>query len=281
MREDKPITALAETAAETKADEKKETQESVAAAEIAQAAETTRSTRRSTRKTEPKRNIWAAVATAAGIIVFFIVIIGLVAYRLNSKTPTDNKASSTVVEKSSTDTTGPNIAPKEDNSIKPPVEDEEKYKGWQTYENQSWAIFFRYPAEWTKTEVSGSLDVTVLGPPTPGGAVLNECAVGVFIEDVPESMTVGEYEQAERSEPSPGSNVLEATYTSVGPSEALKVIDTYTDNGAPWKRQRILTIKNERAYTFSYKASINYGGTDYYTIHSATADMILASVIIP
>ena len=230
---------------------------------------------------EPKRNIWAAVAIVAGIIVFFIVIIGLVIYRQNSKTAGSNQAASATVKKSSIDTKDTNIAQKETPSITESKEDEEKYKGWQTYENQSWAIFVRYPAGWTKTETPGSLSLTFLGPPTPaGGVVLNECAFGIFIEDVPASMTLDAYMHAAQSEPLGGGNVVEETDTSVGENPALKVVDTYTEVGAPWKRFRIWTIKGGHAYTFSYRASVNYGGTNYYTTNSATADMILGSVII-
>ncbi len=231
-------------------------------------------------KKEPKRNIWVAVALASGVIVFFVVIVGLVIYRTNSKT-TDASKTATTTAKKNTTTSDTNINQKSTPSIKQSAEDAEKYKGWQTYENQSWRIFSRYPPGWTKTEAKGSLNVTFLGPPTAaGGVILNECAFSIFVEEVPAGMTLEAYVQAARSAPLGGGAAAEETETSIGESPAIKVVDTYVDVGAPWKRQRIWTIKNGRAYTFSYTASTNYGGTNFYTLHSGTADMILASVII-
>ncbi len=233
------------------------------------------------KKEEPKRNIRMALAIAAGIIIFFAVIIGLVAVRMNSKSADQDKTATTTAKKSTNASEDTNINQKTTPSISQSAEDAEKYKGWQTYENQSWKVFLRYPAGWSKTETSGSLSVIFLGPPTPGGVILNECAFGIFIEDVPAGSTLDAYVQAAQAEPMGGGTVAEKTDTSIGENPAIKVVDTYSDVGAPWKRLRIWTIKNGRAYTFSYTASVNYGGADYYTLHSATADMILASVIIP
>jgi hypothetical protein len=257
---------------ESKVDEVKADQETQAAPEAKPAA----------KKQQPKRKIWPALALFGGILVFFGVIIGLVMWRTNSKTATTGLTTSSATSKSKTSTKKTNITQKETPSITQSKEDEEKYKGWQTYQNQSWAIFVRYPAGWTKTETTASLHVTILGPATPaGGVILNECAFSIFVEDVPDTMTLENYVAAARAAPLGGGSVVEQTDTSIGDSTALKVIDTYADVGAPWKRLRVWTIKNGRAYTFTFAASVNYGGVDYYAMHSATADMILASVIIP
>ncbi|MFA5867150.1 MAG: hypothetical protein WC891_04185 [Actinomycetota bacterium] len=233
------------------------------------------------KKVERKRNIWMALAIAAGVIVFFMVIVGLVAVRLNSKSTDQSQTATTTTKKSTTTTDDTNINQKSTPSITQSAEDAEKYKGWQTYENQSWRVFVRFPAGWTKTETSGSLNVVFLGPPTAGGVILNECVFGIFVKEVPAGTTLDSYVHTAQTQPMGGGTVAEQMETSVGESPAVKIMDTYSDVGAPWKRLRIWTIKNGRAYTFSYTASINYGGTDYYTLHSATADMILASVIIP
>jgi hypothetical protein len=233
-------------------------------------------------KREPKRNVGAALAIIIGVIVFFVVIVGLVYYRVNSLTTGGKPASSEVVKKAAKAKKDTNIAQKEAPSITQSADDKLKYKGWQTYENMDWAIYARYPEGWTMTETIGSLNVVFLGPPTPaGGTILNECTFGIFIEDVTDDMVLEDYVAAARSEPMGGGSAIYETDTSVGEYAALKVVDTYSDVGAPWKRQRIWTIKNGRAYTFSFRASINYGGIDYYTMHSSTADMIMDSVIIP
>jgi hypothetical protein len=251
--------------------------EAPAAAEAAPAV----GTKLAPKKREQKRSIWPAAALIAGIVIFFVVVVGLVAFRTSPKTPSGSQTTAAKTSKSTTDPNNPNIVQKETPSSAPSKEDEEKYKGWQTYENQTWAILARYPAEWTKTETSGNPSVTFLGPPTPaGGVILNECSVSISFDEIPAGMTLNAYMNAARSKPLGGGAMVEETETSIGDSAALKVVDTYTDIGVPWKRLRIWTIKNGRGYTFNFSASINYGGTDYYTIHSTMADMILASVVI-
>lgn len=224
-----------------------------------------------------KRKILPVIAIVAAILIFVAAIIGLAMYRLNSKTPAAQTAGSSVKPAPKKETNITTTLPKP----KRPAEDDIIYKGWQTYENAAWKIYARYPPEWTKTETTGSLRVTFLGPSMPGtGVILNECSFGIFIEDVPSGTTLEDYVAAARAQPQGGGGVVTETDTSIGESSAFKVIDTYADVGAPWKRMRVWTIKDGKAYTFSYAASTNYATVDYYTIHSGEADMILESVFL-
>ncbi len=161
-------------------------------------------------------------------------------------------------------------------------DDEQRYKGWQTYSNHTWAISVRYPATWTKTETSGNLHVTFLGPAaTPGGAILNECMFSVFVEDISALMKLQSYVDNARNKPMGTRPASDEILTSIDGNDAIEAEDTYVDAGLPYKKRQVWTIKNKRAYTFTYAASINYSSTDYYIMHITDAELIQNSITIP
>ncbi len=162
------------------------------------------------------------------------------------------------------------------------TETSDKYAGWQTYSNQTWAVKARYPSGWTFEETSGSLHVTFLGPPTPpGGVILNECAFRIFVEDFTGPGNLADYVAAARAEPQGGGTVVEDGPTTIWGNSAHKGVDTFYEVGHNWKRLRVWTLKNGKAYTFTFEASTAYNGTDYYALHLPTAELMLASVTIP
>lgn len=231
---------------------------------------------------EKKRNIWVPLGLFLAIVIFMAAVFGLVAYRMKNKTSSTKTTKTTA--SASKKTKESSIIQKQKPKPKTPAEDVEKYKDWQTYENMTWALFLRYPQNWTKSETIGneSLSVTFLGPATPaGGVVLNESTVSVLVDKVPASTDLQDYVDQVKKEPLGVGTIIEERDTSIAETSGIKVVDSYSDVGQPWRRQRIWAIQDDFAYTFTYKASVNYGGVDYYAMHSAVADMIFASVILP
>lgn len=156
---------------------------------------------------------------------------------------------------------------------------EDKYKGWQTYTNQTYKITARYPAGWTYEETQGSSHVTFLGPETTG-VITRECAFSIFVEDVAPGTSLNNYVDTALNEPMGKGTVVEEGATTIAGNAAFKVVDTYTDVGHKWQRLRVYTIKNNLAFTFQYSASTNYNGSDYYAMHLAKAELWLASISI-
>lgn len=239
-------------------------------------------TKETSEEKRKNRKIWPVFAIIAAILIFVALVVGVAIYRLNSTAATQT-ASVTVDETdSSTETKDTNISQKgKPPKTKQSADDEIIYKGWKAYDSAIRKVYARYPAGWTMTETAGSPHVTFLGPPlAAGGVVSNECVFSIYIENVPADTTLEEYIVDARAAPQGGGAVVSETDTSISESTAFKVIDTYADVGLPWRRLRVWTIKNSRAYTFTFVASINYGSIDYYSDHASEADMILASVFI-
>lgn len=131
------------------------------------------------------------------------------------------------------------------------------------------------------TETSGSLLVTFTGPAMPPGSVIqNECTFSIFVEDLPAATGLDEYISAARSAPLGGGDITSQIDTTIDSNPAIEIVDTYVDIGQPWKRSRVWTIKNGRAYTFTYAADLNYNAIDYYTMHDTEAYQIKASIVI-
>lgn len=157
---------------------------------------------------------------------------------------------------------------------------EDNYKGWQTYENKTYGISVKIPGGWTYMETSGSLHLAILGPATAGGVITHVCAFSVFVEDVSPGIAVEAYSDAAMKEPQGGGTLAEDGPMTMSGNMGRRVVDSYQEVGHPWKRLRIWTVKNNKAYTFDYEASTNYESTDYYSMHLAIAELILASIVI-
>lgn len=156
----------------------------------------------------------------------------------------------------------------------------DQYQGWSTYSNQAYKVSIKYPPGWKCTEKEGSLYVTIAGPETSGGVILNQCAFTISVEDLSGPTSLNDYVDEAQSEPLGGGNVVEEGSTTLDDNPAYKVIDTYRDVGHDWKRMRVWTIKNNKAYTFGYRAPTNYESTDYYSVHLGTAELMLQSIVI-
>jgi hypothetical protein len=156
----------------------------------------------------------------------------------------------------------------------------DQYQGWLTYSNQTYKISIKYPPGWTYTEKERSLYVSIAGPETSGGVILKQCAFTIFVEDLSGPTSLSDYVDEAQSEPQGGGPVVEEGPTTLDDNAAYKVIDTYYEVGHNWKRMRVWTIKNNKAYTLGYRAPTNYNSTDYYSVHLSTAELMLQSIVI-
>lgn len=211
------------------------------------------------------------------IIGILIIVVALVIYFLpsaakfgNSSTPTTKADTATTTEKKPAP---PKDTPETDSDIGP-------YKGWQKYNNKDSGVTVRYPVGWTISETPGTMAAVFIGPPTPGGAILNECTFAVSAESISSSVGLQEYVTAARLAPLGGGDITSQIDTSVDSNEAIEIVDTYVDAGFPWRRMRVWTNKNDKAYTFTYAASPNYNKADYYSAHIEDSQLILDSILI-
>ncbi|MFA5867332.1 MAG: hypothetical protein WC891_05145 [Actinomycetota bacterium] len=163
---------------------------------------------------------------------------------------------------------------------KPVTSVEDKYSGWQTYKNKTYALSIKIPSGWTYMETSGSLHLSILGPATAGGVITHACAFSVFVEDVSPGTMIEAYSDAAMKEPQGSGTSIEDGPTTISGNPGRRVVDSYQEVGYPWKRLCVWTIKNNKAYTFDYQASTDYESTNYYSTHLATAELILASIVI-
>ncbi len=154
------------------------------------------------------------------------------------------------------------------------------YKGWQEYRNKTYAVSIKIPDGWTYMETSGSLHLAILGPATGGGVITHACAFNVLVEDVSPGTTVDAYSDAAMKEPQGGGTLVEDGPTTISGNPSRRVVSSYQEVGHPWKKLCVWTIKNNKAYTFDYQASTNYESTDFYAMHLATAELMLASIVI-
>lgn len=157
---------------------------------------------------------------------------------------------------------------------------EENYKGWQTYENKTYRISMKIPNGWKYLETSGSLHLAILGPATAGGVITHVCAFSVYVEDVNRGTTTETYSDGAMKEQQNNGTVAEDEPATISGNPARRVVSSYQEVGYPWKRLCVWTVKNNKAYTFDYQASTDYKSTDYYSTHLATAELILASIVI-
>lgn len=212
------------------------------------------------------------------IVAIVLVVIALIYVLLPSASKFGGNGTMTTETETAT-STQKKPAPAEeepvDNDIGGPFE------GWQKYSSKAWGVSARFPAGWTTTETTGSLSVIFLGPPTPaGGVILNECSYSIFVEDVSASMGLEAYSTAARTAPQGAGDINKQIDTSIDGNEAIQIEDTYVEAGQPWKRLRTWTIKNNKAYTLTYAASINYNKVNYYIMHESEAEQIESSIVI-
>lgn len=157
---------------------------------------------------------------------------------------------------------------------------EGNYKGWQAYKNKTYGISVKIPGGWTYMETSGSLHLAILGPATAGGVITHACAFSVYVEDVDPGTTTEGYSDAAMKEPQASGTTVEDGSATISGNPGRRVVAGYQEVGHPWKRLCVWTIKNNKAYTFDYQASTDYESTDYYSMHLAIAELILASIVI-
>lgn len=157
---------------------------------------------------------------------------------------------------------------------------EDKYIGWQEYKNKTYALSIKIPGSWTYMETSGSLHLAILGPATAGGVITHACAFSVYVEDVDPGTTTEGYSDAAMKEPQASGTTVEDGPATISGNPGRRVVAGYQEVGHPWKRLCVWTIKNNKAYTFDYQASTDYESTDYYSMHLATAELILTSIVI-
>jgi len=129
------------------------------------------------------------------------------------------------------------------------------------YTNAAFGIAIRYPSTWTKNEqFTGA--VVAFTSPSESSSGASGGIVSVVVEELPEPMTLAEYNDAAIAALNQSIidfNISETTAATLSNNPAHKIVYTAKQNQLNLRAMQVWTIKDNKTYILTYGATpVNY-----------------------